>query len=404
MKTTTVKELVDRIQDNGDLPLVELHVIRSIGPTLLNRDFNNMVKKIVFGGTTRVRFSSQSVMKAIRDFRSRMKGDNTNNIHSRHLPEHLARKISDRGEEYTELAEHIRNSFAKNKKNKTGETGQILVYAEHDLDQIADIIIKRYEEDKNAFLKDENILETLRGEMAGSAFERGVDDMTALKGRMSTDLQYVVSIESAASINHGYSVDQWYGDTDFFSATDDADRMINFINGKTNDVSGSGIIEVQDVAANVFYQYANIDTRTLFENVLRGVNLEDENAVSNAIKRMHRIVSEFITDFATIVPEAKQHSMASKPLPSCMLVTAKKTARAQSADSEFVDAIEGNGSIGVSKIARDRLVSFINNAQNGAFATEEFRNIFWIEDGDNDNIPQNAKKTSLKNIEAELFE
>ena len=186
-------------------------------------------------------------------------------------------------------------------------------------------------------------------------------------------------------------------------ATDDADRMLSFITGDTDDVSGSGMIEDLDIAANVFYQYANIDTRTLLENCLRGVDLDDKAAVDSAVRRMQKITSNFIADFATIVPEAKQHAMASKPVPSCMLITAKKWARAQSADSVFVDVIEGRNSKGVVKDARDRLVTFINAAQNGAFAIEEFQNILWLEDDTNGDIPENAKRSSLKDASREIF-
>ena len=399
------EELLNELQSNGELPLIEMHIIRAVGPTLLNRDFNNMVKKITYGGATRVRFSSQSVMKAIRDFRSGIDGAReSSNIHSRYLPEHLSRIIASRGEEYAALADFVKENFTTNKK-KDGATAQIIVYAEHDVEEIADIIIKKYNEDRDGFLKDDTILNgtDMKGKMVSHASARKVDDMTALKGRMSTDLHYVDSIESAASINHAYSVDEWKGDTDFFVATDDADRMLSFITGDTDDVNGSGMIEDLDIAANVFYQYANIDTRTLLENCLRGVDLDDKAAVDSAVRRMQKIASNFIADFATIVPEAKQHAMASKPAPSCMLITAKKWARAQSADSVFVDVIEGRNSKGVVKDARDRLVKFINAAQNGAFAIEEFQNILWLEDDTNGDIPENAKRSSLKDASREIF-
>ena len=178
-----VEGLLNELQSKGELPLIEMHIIRAVGPTLLNRDFNNMVKKITYGGATRVRFSSQSVMKAIRDFRSGIDGAReSSNIHSRYLPEHLSRIIASRGEEYAALADFVKENFTTNKK-KDGATAQIIVYAEHDVEEIADIIIKKYNEDRDGFLKDDKILNgtDMKGRMVSRASARKVDDMTALQ-------------------------------------------------------------------------------------------------------------------------------------------------------------------------------------------------------------------------------
>jgi len=45
---------------------VNFHVLISHSPSCLNRDDMNMQKTAVFGGTTRVRISSQSLKRAIR--------------------------------------------------------------------------------------------------------------------------------------------------------------------------------------------------------------------------------------------------------------------------------------------------------------------------------------------------
>ena len=397
MVSHEVRDLLDRMQANGELPLIELHVLRAIGPTLLNRDFNNQIKKVTFGGSTRVRFSAQSLMKAIRDYRGTT---GSYNIHSRMLPFSIAREIESRGKEYKELATNVEEVYTASPKMK-GATAQVLVYSPHDVEDIASSIINAYDKDKDTFSKDyKKSINSIEEELKSNAETREVDDMTALKGRMSTDLQYVDTIESAVSVNHAYSVDEWAGDVDCFTATDDAAKMLSFF-GNT-DVSGAGMLETLDISANTFYQYANIDTRTLFENVLRGVDVSDTQAVNNAITRMHNVAVNFIEDFATIVPDAKQHSMASRPMPACMLVTTKKWARAQSADREYAEAIESKGSQGVTKIARDRLVKFANDAQSGAFAVDGFEKVYWLEDGEGD-IPESATRSSLKDVAKSIF-
>lgn len=397
MVTQAVRDLLDKMQANGDLPLIELHILRAIGPTLLNRDFNNQIKKVTFGGSTRVRFSAQSLMKAIRDYRGT---SGSYNIHSRMLPFSIARAIESRGEEYNELAGKVEEFYTVNKKTK-GATAQVLVYSPHDVEDIASTIINAYDNDKDVFSKDyKKSIDGLSSTLKLNAESREVDDMTALKGRMSTDLQYVDTIESAVSVNHAYSVDEWAGDVDCFTATDDAAKMLSFFGDI--DVSGAGMLETLDISANTFYQYANIDTRTLLENVLRGVDMSDDSAIKEAITRMHNVAVGFIEDFATIVPDAKQHSMASRPMPACMLVTTKKWARAQSADREYAEAIEPKGTQGVTSIARDRLVKFANDSQSGAFAIDGFEKIYWLEDVEGE-IPKSAVRSTLKEVAKDLF-
>jgi len=413
MKNRDVRNLLDTMQDNGELPCINIHILRAIGPTLLNRDFNNQIKKLVFGGKTRVRFSSQSVMKAIRTWRSERGNIGNQSVHSRYLPEHLSRIIASKDEKYAELATQVKTTLSKGKE--LGKLDTIVVYTKNDIDAMAEIIIRHYDENPEKLLKDmqgnkkekeqKNLWTDVVKELQISASERGLDDMTALKGRMATDNTFGDTIESAVSVNHAYSVDEWQGDTDFFAATDDTKAMLSFITGENESVTGgAAMLDLTDIAANVFYQYANIDTRTLLQNVLRGIDLENKEEVDYAVKRMKRIAAEFIQDFAMFTPEAKQHSMASTPEPICMAITSSKYGRPLSADKEFVRLVVPCGDKSTDRIARSRLVNFINNAQEGAFAIDDYSNILWLENTPEDlELPKNATKVTLREVEKYLF-
>ena len=226
-----------------------------------------------------------------------------------------------------------------------------------------------------------------------------IDDTTALMGRMSTEV-YLDSVFSALHMNHPYSVDEWNGDNDFFVAADDifdknvqnksayVSSMIDFLSKsgklKSKDRLGSAHLNDTDIASNVFYHYASISTRILFENLLRNCRIMNDNNLNELYERMRYIVNTFVVEFCFRAPSAKQTSMATTPMPLAVYITIGDNVYPMTADSIYQKIIRNNGDESVGERAVKRLVGFANDCINSQFAINDYRKRFWaghLEDG-----------------------
>ena len=66
MNRKNTEKILTKLENEKRIPLIEVHQITSVAPSLLNRDFNNRIKTCFIGGTSRVYMSSQSQRRPIR--------------------------------------------------------------------------------------------------------------------------------------------------------------------------------------------------------------------------------------------------------------------------------------------------------------------------------------------------
>lgn len=377
MNRAESRDLMQALVDEKKLPLIEVHMLIPSGPALLNRDFNGRVKLIKFGGVDRVRISSPAKRHPIR------KKEYTDNAtHSRRLPLVLAEKLEKMGKDM----EYI--NAAKDAMVGKWNTEQILAFSDHDVDEIANIITSMITSAKDF---KEKIWDDCKKALIKNAGERAVDDITCLMGRMSTDTHIVQTIEAASHLSHMYSIDAWHGDHDLFTAADDLnDRMgepgfIKFLDGMTDDKDskkvsdqGAAFLDDSDIAANVFYGYTSISTRTLLENKLRNIDKEDKEGIKKAVEESRNIIRNYIRDYIYVMPEAKQTSNATAPVPFAVLITAGTEVYPMTADSSFEKVIVGNEHESVAEQGVKRLAEFADDLVEGDFAVNEYQKMFWI--------------------------
>jgi hypothetical protein len=397
-----VKNIAEELQNSGKLPLVEVHILRPTGGEMYNRGFNGRHKTLTVGGTVRNRFSSQSDKHAIR-----YQWEDRLNTRTRLLPEIVRQGVKSQLESATEedltFADGLVNElFSKQSKTKKGiglTTAQVHALSEYDVEAITEAIVGEVNNPNHKKIADS--AKELRTGLEKDADSRKLDTVTALFGRMSTE-SLLSTVYSAVQMNHAYSVNPAAGDYDDFAAVDDyAEKMGIVISEEDEEKSGqklgAGMIQTTDIASNVYYQYASVCERILFENLCRGRNLDDPAAIESVLKETKEITARFVKDFIFTLPGAKQNSNASYGMPECVYMTVGTKVYPMTMDSAYEKVIIGTEENSVADQAVDRMLTAVERAHDGAFAVNDYAGQYWMSDRD-DTIPDYLKKIAVKDL------
>jgi CRISPR system Cascade subunit CasC len=272
-----------------------------------------MQKTAIFGGTRRVRISSQSLKRAIR----------TSAYYEAHFgkPSERTKQLTLLRNKYRELLQdkfpiavidtvimslagvkeiNDLETEAKDGKNandveksKTIGTvsGAVAAWSVYELEKYCQF----YQQLKEAHSDDKIFQKTWEKETKkdgfkkfNAAFQNSVD--IALSGRMATS-GIMTSVDAALAVAHAITTHTVDGDLDWFTAVDD----LNQETGET----GSAHLDTQEFSAGVFYRYASLNLAQLQENI---GGTSREKALEIAAHTLHLL--------ATVVPEAKRNSTA----------------------------------------------------------------------------------------------
>lgn len=326
---------------------VNFHVLMSHSPSCLNRDDMGMQKTAIFGGTRRVRISSQSLKRAMRTSKYYQDHFPEKSIRTRNLELlslELYKELSNRGFEiekkWIEKAIQVFSSKSIGKSEQVDadksdveiqeeteivETQKKVAVAPWSISEfkfICDKVIKIYQaeltdEEKYSLQKEldkeskrqptkkkpKKSPEQVRDDFLMKKVEKEIKDHAsalmkacgqavdiALSGRMATS-GLMTNIDAALAVAHVITTHTVDGDLDWFTAVDDLTRE----SGET----GSGHLDTQEFSAGVFYRYASLNLGQLQEN-LGGADREE--ALEIAAHALHML--------ATVIPEAKRNSTA----------------------------------------------------------------------------------------------
>lgn len=398
-----VLRLADRLQREGKLPLVEIHILRSTAGELYNRGFNGRHKEITIGGVPRARFSSQSIKHPVRfNYESELE------CRTRMLPEIIKEKVLERLDEIgfadTDFACDVCNnvidkSSPKDKKKKKKDspylTPQVLAYCEADLDAMVNAVLDTL---KNSTGKVADDVKKIREVLAISASVRPVKNSVALFGRFCTDTS-MDTIASSVQMNHPFSINPIAGDYDDHSTVDDYLAMSGILLDSDNgnkDGGGAGYLGTTDISSNVYYQYSSVTTRILFENLYRGSDISDERT-EEILEEVKRLAVMMIKDYIFTLPTAMQNSMASYPIPSVVYITVGDKVHPLTMDASFERAIIGTATNSVADQGVRRMMDAIDCAANGSFAINDYKGRYWISDLYND-VPDGVTRIAVKDI------
>jgi len=303
----------------NDKNYINFHILISHSPSNLNRDDMNMQKTATFGGTRRVRVSSQSLKRAMRTSEYYQENFGTPTDRTKQLTllrdkyrELLQDKFSietidevlmriagvKKIEDLQEKADSGKGNDADRIKYEGTKTGAVVAWSVAEVEKYCELyqrLQEEYSEAKdfeknwnNAVDKKKLINNKTQLGLFREALQNSKD--IALSGRMATS-GIMTNVDAALAVAHAITTHTVDGDIDWFTAVDD----LNQETGET----GSAHLDTTEFSSGVFYRYASLNIRQLQENL---GDVDRQQALDIAAHVLHML--------ATIVPTAKQNTFA----------------------------------------------------------------------------------------------
>jgi CRISPR system Cascade subunit CasC len=280
---------------------LNIHVLISHSPSCLNRDDMNMQKSAIFGGKRRVRVSSQSLKRAIRNSDYYVQHLGQPSLRTRELGRLKTKCVLALNERFPEQTVIQAIEYIAG-RDGLGDN------AELQADAVAPWVVEEIESYCQAIethqasgLDDDKIKKQIEKDATGfrHALAKGLD--VALSGRMVTS-GLMTSIDGALAVAHAMTTHSVDADIDWFTAVDD----LIMDEGEV----GAGHLNTQEFSSGVFYRYASLNLRQLQDN-LGGV----------ARNKVLDIGAHLLYLFATVVPSAKQQSFAAHNVADLVLAS-----------------------------------------------------------------------------------
>lgn len=321
---------------------VDIHILQTMPFSNLNRDDMGAPKDLSYGGTRRVRVSSQCYKRSTRkelnavapdmDFgeRSRQHGrviaEELINKHG--WPELTARIAAqdmikplgerEKGGSSNGGDEDKSPSTKRGKKGKEDEadpiaaldTNVLLYLNKNDLDRfiaLAQASRETYQKTAEEAADSQQTPKVQRSKQEKTKWERTLLQVLkehtgaglALFGRMIAALPEG-RIDGASQVAHAFTTHTAKLEVDYFTAVDD------IATGKAS--AGSGHLDTAEYAGGVFYRYATLDLEELAQNL----TAKDDVA---------RLAGMFVQAFALAVPSGKRTSTAPHTLPALAYIS-----------------------------------------------------------------------------------
>ncbi|MFB7858989.1 type I-E CRISPR-associated protein Cas7/Cse4/CasC [Rhodococcus qingshengii] len=301
---------------------IDIHILHSLPLSNPNRDDMNQPKMIVYGGVDRLRISSQSQKREVRDkFEDRI-GDPA--IRTRRIISAIANKLIARGWASGEASAAgqaiIKAAGLKGIEiQDNGNTNSLLFVPYAAVDKLADLAYV----DQQALLtaakepkKHPKIVARIH-ELLTS-----VNPSIAVLGRMLASNE-AFTVDGAFAVAHPFTTHAAFAQPDFFTAVDDI----------PGDSGGTAHKDTQALTSGVYYRYARLDTAELVRNVGGDVDLSEQ------------ITTALLEEFVTYNPPAKRTSTAPFTPPALVYMTVRSD-RPVSLAGAFeapVQATQGSG-------------------------------------------------------------
>lgn len=309
---------------------LQLHLLTAYPPANLNRDDTGRPKTCVFGGSPRLRISSQSLKRAWRTsevFEAVVKdkmGARTQRIGAE-VFNYLREKGMDAAKA-TPVARQIADVFGKLKP----ETDAKPTFTEQ-------LVFVAPEERARAFALADKALsgETIDPKAEDILVKADTAADIAMFGRMLAD-DPSFNREASAQVAHALTTHKVIVEDDYYVAVDDLKDPAE------REDAGTSFIGVQEFAAGLFYLYACVDADLLKRN-LNG----DASLAADAVEALLRSA-------ATVSPRGKQASFASRARASFVMVE-RGSQQPRSLAAAFLKPVtpsEGEGDLAVASIAR----------------------------------------------------
>lgn len=314
-----------------DSSFLQIHTLTSYPASLLNRDDAGFAKRMPFGGTSRIRISSQCLKRHWRTFDGeaswrRIETDAEPSIRSRLTFErYVLAPLVDSGVDreiaqavVSALMSEVLGESAKAKATKKDDedagvrTGQITILGHPEVRfilELAKTTAARLENPKDLKKVVKEVLDKdQKRNLKALRHSAGID--AALFGRMVTS-DILAREDAAIHVAHALTVHEEEAETDYFSAVDD------LLADSEEGGLGSGHINNQELTSGLFYGYVVVDIPLLVSNLegceRGGWREANRELAGEVIQRLVQLV-------ATVSPGAKLGSTAPYAYASLVLL------------------------------------------------------------------------------------
>lgn len=318
---------------------VQFHLLTAYPPSNPNRDDQGRPKQALMGGAPRLRLSSQSIKRAVREssyFENDLAGNR--GTRTKRLFEKLAEKLISAGAEEEAAygaAEKVAGLFGKLEPVKGHPAKKIattLTFVSPDEWRLADELAAKVLADED-LPKDKDLKKLVLRQADGA-----VD--IAMFGRMlADDPDY--NRDAAVQVSHAITTHRALAEDDWFAAVDDL---------KTREEdAGAGHLGEIGFGSGVYYLYACVNVDLLIEN-LAG----DRDLAARGLESLARAL-------ATATPTGKQNSFAHRPRAAFIRVE-QGSQQPRDLSGAFFTPIRGDDLIAASISALDETAAQIDNA------------------------------------------
>lgn len=269
---------------------LQFHLLTSYGPSNPNRDDQGRPKQAVVGGVPRLRLSSQSIKRALREsafFALDLKGNM--GTRTKRLHEKLVEKLVGEGvgaEAATTAAGQVAGLFGKLETAKKGDTPTIattLAFISPEEWRLAEDLAQKIVAGEE-LPKDKDLKKLVLRKADGA-----ID--IAMFGRMlAEDADF--NREAAVQVAHAITTHAAQAEEDWYSAVDDLNKAED---------TGAGHLGETAFGSGIYYQYICVNCDLLIENVEGDKELAAKGA--EALARA----------MAQTAPRGKQNSFAHHP-------------------------------------------------------------------------------------------
>lgn len=316
---------------------LDLHILQTLPPSCINRDDLGRPKTATFGGTRRLRVSSQSWKRASR-MQSLQAEESERAVRTRHAVSTVATLIGTPDG----VTEDDVNSFLSDvflslgfKEGKGGKDSVLLFASNSELAELADVLRPHAatyptlaKTKKKALLKAKSPLHDAIDEVFAGSQCRDV----ALYGRMFAN-RAQWGVEAGMRVAHALSVDACEVQHDYYTAVDDL---------LPDGDAGAGHIGETEFSSGTMYRYASIN----LDQMIRNTGGDTDRAVTFAL--------EGIQAFVTSMPTGRQNTMAANTRPDLVLITVRD-GQGISLAQAFEEAVPTRGEGSVLSRATERL-------------------------------------------------
>lgn len=270
---------------------VQFHLLTRYGPSNPNRDDQGRPKQAMVGGAPRLRMSSQSVKRALREssfFSLELEGHigtRTKRLHEK-LVSHLTAKGTD-ATRAAEIATEVAGIFGKIDAPRKGEVARVattLAFISPQEWRLAEELAEQIAEGKEV-PKDKELKKLVLRRADGA-----VD--IAMFGRMlAEDADF--NRDAAVQVAHAITTHTAQAEEDWYSAVDDLNKA---------EETGAGHLGETAFGSGIYYQYVCVNCDLLVEN-LDG----DRELAARGLEALARALPQ-------TAPAGKQNSFAHRPM------------------------------------------------------------------------------------------